>query len=110
MDGSLLFLLFSRYSNNRQGLTVAFYEAIQLQTERLGIEPVSFYSTVLFIQLLRADHLTLDPQGSELPLQPKTKPARFVNSVHFSSLLLEFGRPGHKRFFPETLRRPRISS
>ena len=59
----------------------------------------------MLIQLLRADHVTLDRERGELALQPKTKSARFVDRMDFSSLTCEFGRPMHKRFFLKALRR-----
>ena len=86
-------------------MAVAFHEAVQLQTKRLGIEPVSLYPPVLFIQLLWTDHVTMDPQFAQLALQSKTKTARFIHSVHFGTALLELGRPMQKRLLLKTLRR-----
>jgi hypothetical protein len=87
-------------------VAIALHEAVQLQAERLGIEPVGLYSLVALIQLLWTDHVALDPQGREIALQGKTKPARFINRVHLRpALLLEPGRPLQERFLWETLRR-----
>src|SRR5206468_3928927 len=73
-----LFLFFAGHAHQCQGMAVAFHEAVQLQTKRLGIEPVSLYPPVLFIQLLWTDHVTMDPQFAQLALQSKTKTARFI--------------------------------
>ena len=43
---------------------------------------------VLLVQLLRTDHVALNPQGSELALQPKAKPARFIDRMDLASLCL----------------------
>jgi hypothetical protein len=53
--------------------------------------------------------VALDPQGREIALQPKAKPARFIHRVHFPGLALKFGRPMQKRSLGETLRRFRIT-
>jgi len=45
-----------------------------------------------------------------LPLQRKTKPARFIHRIDFgSTLLFELGRPIEERSFGKTLRRLRIA-
>jgi hypothetical protein len=49
-------------------------------------------------------------QSTQLSLQAKTKSARFINGVHFSSLALEFGGPVQKRFFSKALWRLGITS
>jgi hypothetical protein len=78
----------------------------QLQTQRLGIEPIGLHAPILLVRLLRANHVTVDPERAELPLQKKTKPACFINRVHFGvALLLEPGRPVQERFFCQTVRR-----
>ena len=46
-----------------------------------------------------------DPQGPEIALQSKAKPARFVDRVHFGPGPGEFGRPMQECFFLEALRR-----
>src|SRR6266704_92372 len=51
------------------------------------------------------NHVTVDPQRTQVALQSKTKPARFIDGVHLVSLLLKFGCPEHKGFFFEALRR-----
>src|SRR5438132_13625071 len=78
-------------------------KAVQLQAERFGIQPVSLHSPVLLIQLLRADHITTDQERAQLPLQRKTKPACFINSINFLSPALELGRPIQKRLFCKSL-------
>jgi hypothetical protein len=49
----------------------------------------------------------VDPQRAELPLQRKTKPARFIEGMHLPAraVVFEPGRPGQERFFLESLRR-----
>ena len=49
--------------------------------------------------------MALDPQGCEIALQRKTKPARFINRVHFGSSLLELGRPMQERLLAKALPR-----
>jgi hypothetical protein len=45
-------------------------------------------------------------QRAQLALQRKTKPARFIDGVHFCpAFALEPGRPVQERLFLETLRR-----
>src|SRR5882762_2714957 len=72
-----------------QRVAIALHEAVQLQAERLGIQPIGLYALVVFIQLLRTDHVALDPQGREIALQEKTKPARFIDRAHFGATLLK---------------------
>ena len=105
VDSALLFLFFRGHAHQRQGATIALDEAVQLQAERLGIEPVGFYPPVALIQLLWANHVTVNAQCTQLALQAKTKPARFVNGVHFCSLTFEPGCPMQKRLLLKTLRR-----
>src|ERR1700730_10880671 len=105
MDGAKLLFFFSGHTHDRQRIAVALNKTIQLQAERFGIEPVGLYSLVALIQLLRADHVALDPQHTQPALQPKAKPARFIDGVHLPLLSLELGRPMQERFFSETLRR-----
>jgi hypothetical protein len=62
MNGSKLFLRLAWDPHQRQRRTIAFHKAIQFQAECLGIEPVGFHPPVLLIPLLRADHLTRNPQ------------------------------------------------
>src|SRR6266513_2413201 len=76
-----------------------------LQAQRLGIQPVGLHPPILLIQLLRTDHVALDRERAQLPLQTKTKPARFIHRVHFRTAALEFARPMQKRLLLETLRR-----
>jgi hypothetical protein len=71
--------------------------------------PVGLYSFVALIEFLRTDHVTMNPLRGELPLQSKTKPARFINGVDFASLAFELGHPEQKCFLPQTLRRLGIS-
>jgi len=47
--------------------------------------------------------VTVDPQCTQLALQSKTKPARFVDGVHLVLLVLEFGCPTQKRFLSQAL-------
>jgi hypothetical protein len=49
----------------------------------------------------------MNPQGSKLPLQGKTKPAPFLDRVHLRAcvLLLEPGCPVQEPLFPKSLRR-----
>jgi hypothetical protein len=56
-------------------------------------------------ELLRADHVTGNPQSRQLPLQSKAKPARFVGRVNrrWPALLFEPRHPTQERFFGETL-------
>ena len=110
MNGPQLLLLFGGYAHQGQGILVTLDEAIQLQAERLGIKRVGFYPPVVLVQLLRTDHMTRDPERCELPLQTKTKPARFIDGVHCGSLLLQSRRPVQKRLLPEALRRLGIAS
>ena len=74
MDRAQLLLFFAGYAHQGQGILVALAEAIQLQTERLGIKRVSFYPPVVLVQLLWTNHMTRDPERRELPLQPKPNP------------------------------------
>jgi len=62
MDGPLLFLCFRRHTHQRQRLSVALDKAVQLQTERFGIQPIGLHSFVALIELLWTDHVTADPQ------------------------------------------------
>lgn len=52
----------------------------------------------------------MNPQSSKLPLQRKTKPARFIDRVHFGATLLKLRRPVQERFLLETLWRLGIGS
>jgi hypothetical protein len=112
MDGTSLLFFFSGHTHNRQCVAVALHEAIQPQAERLGIQPVGLHPLVALIQLLRTDHVAMNPDGSKLPLQRKTKPARFIDRIHFGAraLLLEPGCPVQERFLPKSLRRLGIGS
>jgi hypothetical protein len=47
----------------------------------------------------------VDRELAQLPLQRKTKPARFIHRVHFSRATLEFGRPQQERLLLKSLRR-----
>ena len=49
----------------------------------------------------------MNPQSSKLPLQRKTKPARFIDRIHFGTraFFLELGRPVQERLLVESLRR-----
>jgi hypothetical protein len=106
MNGPRAFLLFSGHPYDRQRVAIALHETVQLQAERLGIQPVSLHPLVALIQLLGTDHITVDSQRAQLPLQRKTKSARFIDRVHFgSSVLLEPGRPVQERLLWESLRR-----
>ena len=109
MNGARLFLFFAGHAHDRQRVAVALHEAVQLQAQRLGIQPVGFHAPILLIQLLRADHVALDRERAELSLQRKTKPARFIDRMHFPGFALKFGRPVQERLFLETLRRLGIS-
>jgi hypothetical protein len=51
-----------------------------------------------------------NPQRAQLPLQRKTKPARFINRMYFGSSLLKFGRPVQERLLSKSLRRLGIGS
>src|ERR1700746_3897504 len=104
MDGARAFLLFSGHAHPRQRSAVALNKTIQTQAERLGVEPVGFYPLVLLVELLRTDHVTVDPHCVQLPLQRKTKPTRFVNGVHLCSLTLELGCPKQDGLLTKTLR------
>ena len=105
MNGARAFLSFRWHAHGRQRVAIALHKTIQLQAERLGIQPVSLHPPVSFIQLLRTNHVAMNPESSKSPLQRKTKPARFVNGVHFGATLLKLGRPVQKRLPLETLRR-----
>src|SRR5882724_2488078 len=105
MNGPRAFLFFRWHAHDRQRVAIALYETVQLQTERLGIQPVSLHPLVALIQLLRTDHVAMNPQGSKLPLQRKTKPARFIHRVHFGASLLQLGRPVQEGLLVEPLRR-----
>src|SRR6266487_1585256 len=72
--------------------------------QRLGIQAVGLYSPVLLVQLLRADHVAMDPERSEIALQSKPKSTRFIYRMHFGSRAGELGRPIQERFLLETLR------
>jgi hypothetical protein len=77
---------------------------------RVKLESVGLHPLVALIQLLRSDHVANDPQRTQLPLQRKTKPTRFINCVHFcAAFLFESGRPMEERFFRKTLRRLRVA-
>jgi len=52
----------------------------------------------------------MDPERTQIALQRKPKPARFIHGVHFRSAAPDFARPMHKRFFGESLRRFGIAS
>ena len=68
---------------------------------------VGFDPLLALIELLRADHLALDPHCSELPLQAKAKAARFVDRVERRAgmLLPQFFGPDQEGLFREALRR-----
>jgi len=102
-----LFFFFRRHAYERQRVAIALHETVQLQTERLGIQPVSLHPLGKLVELLRTDHVAMNPQGSKLPLQRKTKPARFIHRVHFGAraFLLELGRPMQEGLLVESLRR-----
>jgi hypothetical protein len=104
------FLFFSGHAHDRQRVAIALHEAVQLQAECLGIQPISLHPLVLLIQLLRTDHVAMNPQGSKLPLQRKTKPTCFIDCMHFSSALLQLGCPVQKRLLLESLQRLGIGS
>src|SRR6266576_1388626 len=111
MNGARLFLFFAGHAHDRQRVAVALDESIQLQAQRLGIEPIGLYPPILLIQLLWADHVAIDRERAELSLHRKTKPARLIDRMHFcAALLLEPGRPEEKCFLLETLRRLGITS
>jgi hypothetical protein len=72
----------------------------------LASSPIGLHPFIALIELLRTDHVTRDPQRRQSPLQPKPKPARFINRVHLrAALLLELGHPAQKHFLFEPLRR-----
>lgn len=71
--------------------------------------PVGLYSFVALIEFLRTDHVTMNPLRGELPLQSKTKPARFINRMHFTARLAQLGCPMQEDLFLKTLRRLGIS-
>jgi hypothetical protein len=83
MNGTRAFLFFGWHVHNCQRSAIALHKTIQPQAECLGIQPIALYSLVVLIQLLRTDHMAMNPQGSKLPLQRKTKPARFIDRMHF---------------------------
>jgi len=93
VDSALLFLFVRGHAHQRQGATIALDEAVQLQAERLGIEPVGLYSLVVFIQLLGTGHMTVDRERTQVALQRKTKSARLIDRVHFGCALLKLGCP-----------------
>ncbi len=93
-----------------QRVAIALHEAVQLQAERLGIQPIGLYALVVFIQLLRTDHVALDPQRREIALQGKPKPARFIERVHFGATLLKLRRPLQECLLAKALRRLGITS
>src|SRR5437870_11922906 len=105
VDSALLFLFLRGHAYQRQGGTIALYKAVQLQAERLSIQPVSLHSPVLLVQLLRADHVALNRKRAQLALQRKTKSTRFIHSVHLGSGTGQLCRPAQERFLLETLRR-----
>ena len=105
MDGSQLLFLFGGHTYQSHRITIALDKAIQLQAERLGVQPVSLHPFVALIQLLRTHHMANNRERAQLPLQRKTKPARFIDRLYFGSALLKFGRPGQERLLPKTLRR-----
>jgi hypothetical protein len=86
-------------------MAVALQEAIQLQAECPRIQTIGLYPLVLLVQLLRTDHVALDPERAQLSLQTEAKPARFIHRVHWRSPAFELGRPVPERFLVETLRR-----
>jgi hypothetical protein len=99
MDGTQLLLFFSGHAHQGQRILGALDKSVQLQAERLGIQPIGLYPPISLIQLLRAHDVAVDPQARELALQAKTKPARFIDGVYFSSLALHLRRPVQERFF-----------
>src|SRR5206468_261544 len=58
VNGAQLFFFFARHAHQRQSRAVALDKTVQLQAERLGIQPVSLYSPVVLVQFLRTDHIT----------------------------------------------------
>jgi hypothetical protein len=56
------FLFLAGHAQERQRVAIALHKAVQLQAERLCIQPIGLYPPVLLIQLLRTDHVALDPQ------------------------------------------------
>ena len=105
MNGAKLLFCFSGHTHDRQCVAVALHEAIQPQAERLGIQPIGLHPLVALIQLLRTDHVAMNPEGSKLPLQCETKPARLIDRVHFGPTLLQLRRPVHQGLLVESLRR-----
>jgi len=110
VNGAGTFLFFAGHAHHRQRVAIALHQAIQLQAERLGIQPVSLHPLVAFIQLLRADPMAINPEESKLPLQRKTKSACFIDRVHFGATLLKLGRPVQQCLLPKALRRLGITS
>ena len=64
----------------------------------------------MLVEFLRADHIALNAECAQLPLQRKTKAARFIDRMHFPGLVLNFGRPVQEGLLPKSLRRLGISS
>ena len=110
VNGAGTFLFFAGHAHDRQRVAIALHETIQPQAERLGIEPIGLHPLVVFIQLLRTDHVAMNPEGSKLPLQRKTKAARFIDRVYFGSTLLELRRPLQECLLAKALRRLGITS
>ena len=79
-------------------------KAVQFQAKRFGIQPVGFDPFVALIEFLGTDHIGVDAQNAELPLERKTKTARFIDGIHFGATLTEPGGPVQKGFFGKALR------
>src|SRR6266550_1813063 len=71
----------------------------------LASRPSVFTLFVALIEFLRANHVAMDPQSVETPLQSKPKPARLIDGIDFNSLAAELGGPEQECFLAETLRR-----
>src|SRR5437763_13474202 len=71
-------------------------------------------SPSVFTRLLRSSNFcgqttAFDAHGREIALQRKTKPARFIDCMHFGAPLLKLACPMQERLLVESLRRLRIT-
>ncbi len=107
MQGARLFFGFRRDPDQGKRIAVAFYVAVQLLAERLGIAPIGLHPLVPLVELLRADHMAMNAERAELALQSKAEAAGFVDGVErdFRVRAAQLRRPREERSFGHALGR-----
>ena len=107
VEGAGLFFRLARDPHHRELFFVPIDVAAQLQAEGARIASIGLHPLVTLVQLLRTNHLALDPERAQLPLQPEAETARFVDRVELDAGVFraQLRRPAEERLFAETLRR-----